>query len=277
MFQSEKKIVYSSTRSCRLLPHAMGEKRIINGTGNDAYTMAFKMLRTQVLQRMRANRWNALAVTSASAGEGKTLVAINTAMSMAAEIEQTVLLVDADMRAPAVRDYLSLPPGPGLSEYLIDGVALEKILINPGVNGFVVLPGGRALQNSAEMLSSRRMSELVQELKMRYPERLVVFDLPPLLSTADALAFSPFVDAALLVVEEGVTVGDDIERAVQMLGGTHLLGTVLNKSRSTAHIDTSNAHRDIVRPKVVTVNGDVINEIPGRKIGRVSRLMRRFK
>ena len=115
-------------------------------------------------------------------------------------------------------------------DYLISDSPLEDLLIHPDIGHLVILPGGKPLSNSSEMLGSTKMMDLVQELKKRYPSRIVLFDLPPLLSAADALAFSPFVDATLLVVEEGKTQREDVSRAAELLSSTHLIGAVLNKS-----------------------------------------------
>ncbi len=93
-----------------------------------------------------------------------------------------------------------------------------------------VLPGGRALQNSAEMLNSPKMTRLVEEMKHRYPRRVVVFDLPPVLNAADAMAFAPYVDATLLVMEEGKTKRREVKHALDLLASTNVLGTVLNKA-----------------------------------------------
>jgi capsular exopolysaccharide synthesis family protein len=194
------------------------------------FTDAFKILSTQISQRLRANKWNTLAVTSANEDEGKTLISVNLAITLAMRFQQTALLVDADMRRPGVRGAFGLEPGPGLSDYLLADTPIEQLLIHPGIEGVVLLPGGTPLSNSSELLGSRRMAELVQELKSRYRSRIVLFDLPPLLLGADVLAFAPCVDAALLVVEEGRTREEDVTRSVELLSGTHLLGTVLNKS-----------------------------------------------
>ena len=223
-------IKYTQTRSIEVSRKFLREQRIVSGFEPGIYTDAYKILRTQILQKMRENGWNALAVTSPGENEGKTLTAINLAISLAMEVDQTVLLVDADLRHPRVHQHFGLRDGPGLSDYLISGTPLEEMLVHPGIGRFVILPGGKPLLNSSEMLGSPKMAELVQELKNRYPSRIVLFDLPPLLSAADALAFSPYVDAALLVVEEAKTQNEDIIRAADLLGSTNLIGTVLNKS-----------------------------------------------
>ena len=228
--ESVEQIKYTQTRSIKVSSNFLREKRIVSGFEPGIFTDSYKMLRTQVLQRMRENNWNALAVTSPGESEGKTLTAINLAISLAMEVDQTVLLVDADLRHPSVHQYFGMPEGPGLSDYLTSDAQLGDMLVHPGIGRFVILPGGKPLLNSSEMLGSPRMAELVQELKSRYPSRIVLFDLPPLLSAADALAFAPHVDAALLVVEEARTRTEDIARAAELLGVTNLIGTVLNKS-----------------------------------------------
>ncbi|MEO8136726.1 MAG: CpsD/CapB family tyrosine-protein kinase [Betaproteobacteria bacterium] len=232
-------IRYTQTRTVHIAPEVLREHRLVDGFGAGNYRDSYKILCTQVLQRLRENDWNALAVTSPAGGEGKTLTAINLAISLSHEVDCTVLLVDADLRAPGIHRCFGLPAGPGLGDYLTARVALADVLVHPGIDRLVLLPGGTPLANSSEMLGSQRMMNLVQELKGRYPSRIIVFDLPPVLSAADALAFSPYVDAAVLVVEEGASDREQVQRAAEMLGSTRLLGTVLNKSRQARSVDST--------------------------------------
>lgn len=226
-----ERISYSQTRTLKVTAHMLAENRIISGSSSAEFAEAYKILRTQVLQRLSENNWNALAITSPGEQEGKTLTAINLAISLAMEVSYTVLLVDANLRHPSIHDYFGLRPERGLSDYLTGDVPLQDILIHPeGIGHCVILPGGKPLANSSELLNSPKMAQLVEELKARYPSRIVVFDLPPLLTASDTLAFTPYVDAALLVLEEGKTKVQDLERASELLKGTNLLGTVLNKS-----------------------------------------------
>ena len=225
-------ITYTHTRTEEVPLAFLREMRVITAVEPGGFTDAYGILRTHVLQRLREKQWNALAVTSAGIGEGKTLTTINLAISLAREVDYTVLLVDADLRNPGVHTYFGIHPERGLSDYLLDDIPLAELLVHPsGIGRFVILPGGRPLENSSEMLNSPKMARLVEELKTRYSSRIILFDLPPLLSTADTLAFSPYVDAALLVVEEGKTPVHEIERATELLvQNTNLIGTVLNKS-----------------------------------------------
>ena len=207
------------------------ENRIVTGLAPSAFTEAYSILRTQVLQRFKENHWNVLAVTSPGSGEGKTLTAINLAISISREVDYTVLLVDANLRHPWMLEHLGLPRRKGLSDYLTGDTPLPELLIQTNrVEHLVLLPAGQPLGNSAEMLNSPKMAELVREMKSRYHSRIIIFDLPPVLSSADALAFAPYVDAALLVIEEGLTRKQDVERAVELLGNTNIVGTVLNKA-----------------------------------------------
>jgi protein-tyrosine kinase len=228
------KIVYTQTRSVDVPRGALAEQRIVSGFDPCMFTDAFKVLSTRVSHKLRENNWNTLGITSPNEHEGKTVVAINLAVSMAMEFHQTALLVDADMRRPRVRDTFGLQPGPGLCDYLVSHTPVEQLLIHPGIKGLVILPGGAPLPNSSELLGSRRMAELVEELKNRYRSRIVLFDLPPLLTGADVLAFAPQVDAALLVVEERSTREEEVTRAAGLLSETHLIGTVLNKSAESS-------------------------------------------
>ncbi len=224
-------ISYTQTRTTQTASGVLRNRRIIAGMPDSSFADSYKILRTQVLQRLKENDWNVLAVTSPGEDEGKTLTAINLAISLAMEVNYTVLLVDANLRHPSIHEHLGITAGKGLSNYLLDDVPLPELLVHPdNLEHVVILPGGRAVQNSAELLNSPKMVHLVEELKNRYPSRIVIFDLPPVLSAADALAFAPYVDAALLVLEEGKTTQDDARRAVELLDCTNVLGTVLNKA-----------------------------------------------
>ena len=151
-------------------------------------------------------------------------------MAIAREVHRTVLLADLDLRHPSVHRFFGLEPHHGIIDFLLDDVPISEILIHPGIDHLVILPGGRVVQNSSEILASPRMMDLVDDLKQRYASRIVIFDLPPLLSTADTLAFAPYVDCVLLVVEDGRTTKEELLAATELLANANLLGTVLNRS-----------------------------------------------
>jgi protein-tyrosine kinase len=229
---SLENIQYTQTRTVTLSRDLLRRQRIIAGYGPCAFVDAYKILRTRVLHKMREQGWNTLAITSPSAGCGKSLTAINLALSIALEVHQTALLADANLRDPTIHRYLGIEPIAGLSDHLMDNVPIQKILLNPrGIGRFVVLPGKRPIFNSTELIASPKMVQLVKDLKHRYSSRFVIFDLPHL-GTADALSFAPYVDAAILVVEEGRTTQEELSRAIASLQGVPLVGLVLNKAEN---------------------------------------------
>jgi protein-tyrosine kinase len=224
-------ITYSRTRVMPVRQDLLSVNRVIHGPEQSAYTDVYKVLRTQILQKLRERNANTLAITSPGPGEGKSLTALNLAISMAMEMDKTVLLVDADMRNPSLNRLLGLGNVPGLSDYLTSDIDLADLLIHPSIPRLVVLPAGKKIANSSEVLSSQRMARLVQELKSRYPSRYVLFDLPPMLNVADAAVFIPYLETAMMVVEDGKTPTEAVKRAASLIPANKLVGTVLNKVR----------------------------------------------
>ena len=213
------------------IPSHVLERHRVAAVANDASADAFRMLRTQLLMEFHKNGWQTLAVTSPNKGAGKSTVALNIAISFAMEVDHTALLVDADLRDPDLRNILELEPGPGLADYLVGDAAIEDLLLHLRIGQLALLPGGKPVANTSELMRSPKMANLVRELHGRYPERVVVFDVPPVLSGADTLALSNYMDATILLVEECKTAREDVERAFELLRNTNLLGIVLNKTR----------------------------------------------
>lgn len=226
----EIRVVYTHTRSIPVSTEVLGRNRVITGLNDPSVVNAYKMLRTQTLLRMRGNGWRTLAVTSAVSGEGKTLTAVNLAISLARDVNQTVLLVDLDLHRPSIARYFGYEPTYGLRDFLLDDVPLSEILITPQVERLSILPGGKPLGESSELLATPKMVRLAQELKSRYEGRIVIYDMPPLLDADDVLVFSPCFDAALFVVQEGKTRKTDLRNAMGMLEHIPVVGTVLNRA-----------------------------------------------
>ncbi len=225
-------ITYTRTKSMEGHVETQRENRILSAMEHSEYADAFKILSTQVMQRMEEHQWSSLAITSAGEDEGKTTTAINLGISIAREIEYTVLLVDTNLRKPELHKYFGITPEKGLSDYLQNDADLADLLVRPGdIDHFVILPGGAPIMNSTEMLGSPKMCSLVDELKERYPKRIIIFDLPPVLNTADTLSFVPCVDCALIVVEDDITKEVELKQTVDLLSVTNIIGTVLNKAR----------------------------------------------
>jgi len=224
-------IVYTRTRMVECREDVLRRNRVLAAFDRGSFVDGYQLLRTQVLHRLRENHWNVLGVTSPRVQEGKTLTALNLAIALAMETTQTVMLIDADLKRPQVHALLGLDVCRGLADYVLEDVPLEDVLVHPGLGRLVVLPGGRPIQRSSEILTSPRMSALIAEVKHRYPARTIVVDLPPLLTGSDVLAFAPSLDALLVVAGEGVTTRRDVEEALALVrGAAPVLGTVLNQS-----------------------------------------------
>jgi len=221
---------YTQSRPVSLDPKRLLENRCVGYVCGSYESEAYKVLRTQILQKTGEQSGTTIMITSALPGEGKTLTSINLALTFAKEYNQTVMLVDSDLRQQRVHEYLGFRSDKGLADYLLDRAALSDLIVWPGVEKFTVISGGRTVMASSELLSSPRMRDLVKELKSRYPERYVFFDVAPVLVGADALAFAPQVDYIILVVRAGSTSIADVKRALALLPREKVLGVVLNRA-----------------------------------------------
>lgn len=228
-------ITYTQTRRLRVEHDFLREQRLISSIQDERIIDSYKLLRTRVMRRLQQNNWKTLGVTSAREDEGKTLTAVNLGMSIALKLDQTVLIVDADLRRPSVHNLFGIQPEYGLRDHLESGVPVDDLLVNPGIDRIVILPGSSGGGGSSELLSSARMIQLVKELKARYPSRIVIFDMPPMLVGDDVAAFAPQLDAVMVVVEDDKTEMDDLVRGLEVLEDVNLIGTVLNKSFEMMH------------------------------------------
>ncbi len=227
---TELRMQYRQTQQFKPAWGRLARNRVIGAGASSEVYSAYNRLRTQIIQRLQENAWNTVAITSPSRASGNTLTAINLAISIAREFNYTVLLVELDLVNPSFREILGFTQQQGIVDHLLRDVPISEILLNPGIDRLVVIPAGSPVTNSSELLSSPKMIRLVEELKIRYERRIILFDLPSVLTNGDAMAFSPLVDCALLVVEEGETRVSDVRRALDYLRSTNILGVVLNRS-----------------------------------------------
>jgi exopolysaccharide/PEP-CTERM locus tyrosine autokinase len=230
MKKKVENINYILTRVQKPRSAKLHENRVITTYKPGAWLESYKMLRTRILQVMDSNSWTTFAISGASNLAGSSLTSVNLAISIAMELDQTVLLVDANLNNPKIHTMLDIEAEEGLGDYLLHDKPVHELLINPSIERLVVLPAGKPMLNSTEILRSPKMIQLVEELKNRYPSRIIIFDMPPLLAQADALSFSPFVDSVLLVIEEGHTKTDELKQAVELLKDVNILGSVFNKA-----------------------------------------------
>ena len=198
----------------------------------------FRMIKRPLLQRAFAEPRpmgeppNLIAVTSSVAGEGKTFTSLNLAISIAMELDRTVLLVDADLANPGLSRLLRAQDLPGLTERLLDDkVALRDLLLRTDVPKLTVLPAGRRHRRSTELLASNTMKGLLDELATRYPDRVVLFDSPPLLATSEASVLAEQAGQVCLVVESATTPQFLVKEALGLLRHQERVSLVLNKTR----------------------------------------------
>lgn len=208
--------------------------RVVSHQKTHSASWAFDVLRTQVLQKMDENGWRTLAITSPSVESGKTVVAINLAMSIAQQTHRTALLVDFDLRRPSVAKTLGLDQAQSLSDFLEGQVDVGQAMVNPGVERFVVLPTNRPVTNASEVLASAKVGNLISDLRERYSDRIVIFDLPPILAADDVMTVLPRIDCVLMVVGSGASTSNEVEEAMNRVSKANLLGVVLNKDEAPA-------------------------------------------
>lgn len=192
---------------------------------------AYRMLRAQMLQRARAGGLATFGIVSSTSGEGKTLTAINLAMSLAADPNQCVTLVDLDLRRPSVAATLGIAPPLGLESWLAGGQPVSSVhYALEGMERLSVVPTLAPVVGASEVLADSRIRDLVEGLRATDGRRLLIVDLPPALLSDHVLTVSSLIDGFVLVVTEGKTRRGDVERVFELLGRERIVGTVLNRS-----------------------------------------------
>lgn len=175
-------------------------------------------------------------VTSSRPGEGKTFVALNLALSFSSEREVKALLIDADTHHSALKTILGLRGAKGLVEVLGGDLDLRDALVRTNIENLLVLPAGQGGPHVPELLSSSRMSALLDELTRRFPDRFVILDTPPCMASSDAATMAPLVGQIVFVVEAHRTQQDEIEAGLSMLSSCPRISLLLNKSeQASAH------------------------------------------
>lgn len=189
----------------------------------------YRKLKAMVIKLTQQDaRKTVIMVTSSNSGEGKSLTAINLAISLAQEVSHSALLIDADLRRPSLAAYLDITAHSGLAECLRDGVNASSAIIRTGIPKLDILPAGKSVSNPVELLSSPKMKSLLLELKRNYHERYIIIDTPPILPFAETQIISMLVDGVLFVVKEGETTVQDLQDSLDILKGTSVLGIAFN-------------------------------------------------
>jgi len=211
----------------------MKKSRIVSALDNPLVSAAYNLLRTRVLHRMRSNNWRTMLVTSAGPGEGKTLTASNLAVSLSRDLNQSVILVDLDLSRSTVAKYLGfeIDVKTGIGDFLTGNAEIPEIVYVPSeMDRIGIIPNRVPMANASDLVGSPKMKELLAWLRNQPDQTIVIFDMPPVLVCDDVLAICPEIDSVLVVVAQGQTNRADLEKAMDLLRDTNLLGVVLNKS-----------------------------------------------
>ncbi len=177
---------------------------------------------------------NLIMVTSAVSGEGKSFTSVNLAMSIAAELDHTVMLVDADVARPSVLRMLGLPDGPGLLDLLEGKAEMSGVLMKTNIDKLTILPSGTPHARATELLASDAMRVLLDDISKRYPDRIVIFDSPPLTMTTEARVLASQMGQVVLVVQADMTLQADVQHALAMIESCPVKMMLLNKVRVEA-------------------------------------------
>jgi exopolysaccharide/PEP-CTERM locus tyrosine autokinase len=177
---------------------------------------------------------NLIMVTSAVAGEGKSFTSVNLAMSIAAELDHTVMLVDADVARPSILRMLGLPDGPGLLDLLEGKAEMSSVLMKTNIDKLTILPSGTPHARATELLASDAMRLLLDDISKRYPDRIVIFDSPPLLLTTEARVLATQMGQVILVVQADNTLQVDVQHALATIESCPVKMMLLNKVRAEA-------------------------------------------
>ena len=210
-------------------------RRIIAQEATNPLSRSFDMLRTQVLQQMDLRKWKIVAVTSPTPGCGKTLVALNLAMSTSRLSDRRVLLVDMDLTKPMIADNLGLEPNAGLNDVLLGQSAVADSIVSARIDALElkVIPCQPNI-GSAELIASRNMATFFQELRRDYSSHTIIIDLPPILASDDVITALPNIDCVVLVAAIGMSTPAQIEESKKHLANAEVVRVVLNKVPETS-------------------------------------------
>ncbi len=203
------------------------------GEGNAHASAAYRILRARLLQRVRGANWTAVGLTSPGPSEGKSLTSINLALAIAAERNNDVFLLDLDLRNPSIARYLGVTPPRDIAGYLSGNCSAEDVLYSIGIEHLVLAGSAVSDEHASELLANRRLYDLLGYIRRIAARPLVIVDMPPVLNTDDALVVAPQLEAMIMVVGEGKTRRDGLERAAELLRDFNLAGIVLNQSRES--------------------------------------------
>jgi len=198
---------------------------------NSPATEQYRILRAHILSFNKENNMKTILITSCLPEEGKSTISSNLSICIANGINEHALLIDCDMRRPNIHKLFGLNSSTGLSNYLSEDIPLSQILNKTEVEKLTILPAGAPPDNPSELLSSRKMTDLIREVRTRYDERYIIFDSTPVHQTPDPAILAKHIDGIILVVKAGKTNREIVARTIESLGKEKILGVVFNMAQ----------------------------------------------
>lgn len=210
--------------------------RIIAHDIEDARARSFDMLRTQLLQPMDMKTWHLLGVTSPTPGCGKTVVAVNLALSIARQPDRQALLIDMDLQRPKVANYLGLKAETGILSVLEGRTMLSSAVVPTRIcnHQMLVLPCENATFRSSEWMATRQMTSLLQDVRRNFPGWTIILDFPPILAGDDVITVLPQIDCVLFVAGAGVSTKSEIKECNKHLDNASVIRVVVNKAQDSS-------------------------------------------
>ncbi len=193
---------------------------------------AYRMLRTRLGHRVRANNWRTIGFTSSGAGDGKTVTTLNLALAVAREKNNNVFLIDLDMRSPKICEYLGVVPPAEVNDFLTGAASANDVLFSIGIENLTLAGTRTSSDYSSELLATGRIEELFDHIRQVFAEPIILVDLPPILTSDDALVMAPKLDACVLVLAEGGSRRDSTAKSLELLEDFNIAGIVLNRSKA---------------------------------------------
>jgi len=215
-------------------PDVFARNRLVAAIKDSPHREAYNVLQARVIEEMTKNEWVSLGITSPATGAGKTLTAVNLAIALARQASRRVLLLDLDLENPSIHSCFEYESSLGLEDCLFEGIALNDAAITPSIDGLTVLFAKSVNYNAMQILRSESLRDFLTDIKKSDPDRLIIADLPAIDGADSVNAYNALMDCALLVVEDTTTKAAHLRSALAMTGKTRLLGTVLNRTETTA-------------------------------------------
>ena len=205
------------------------DERFVNAFQNYlGVAESFRRLRAKILHPADGKKIQSILVTSAVLGEGKSFVCANLGAILAQSLERHAIVVDCDMRRPTLASLFGIDNRQGLVDHLREGVDLSLLIRKTGMERLSVIPAGIPPVNPSELLASAKMTQMVDEIVGRYPDRIVIFDSPPAQAASETAVLAQNVDKVIIVVRWGVSGRDQVKKFIETIGREKILGVVFN-------------------------------------------------